>query len=111
MLSGGQDPRALLARTIEREFNRPFEPAAHEQPFRFIAIDEGAAFLLVLVYDHYVASGDSIARLLTEPGLCAGQAGHGARATAAAPAARPVTAARWCATLAGRCARCSACPA
>jgi len=65
VLVGGQDPRALLAHTIECEFNRPFEPAAHEQPFRFIAIDEGAAFLLVLVYDHYVASGDSIARLLT----------------------------------------------
>jgi hypothetical protein len=65
VLAGGDDPAALLSRTIEREFNRPFVPAAREQPMRFIAIDEGAAFQLLLVYDHYVASGDSIARLLT----------------------------------------------
>ncbi|MCU0921447.1 MAG: hypothetical protein MUF16_14125 [Burkholderiaceae bacterium] len=65
VLAAGDDAQGLLSRTIEREFNRPFEAAAREQPFRFIAIDEGAAFQLVLVYDHYVASGDSIARLLT----------------------------------------------
>jgi|GEM_PF-382718 len=65
VLAGGANASALLARTIEREFNRPFLQAAREQPFRFIAIDEGAAFQLLLVYDHYVASGDSIARLLT----------------------------------------------
>jgi len=65
VLAGGANASALLARTIEREFNRPFSQAAREQPFRFIAIDEGAAFQLLLVYDHYVASGDSIARLLT----------------------------------------------
>ena len=65
LLAGGDDPAAVLSRTIEREFNRPFLSAAREQPFRFIAIDEGPAFQLVLVYDHYVASGDSIARLLT----------------------------------------------
>lgn len=63
--AGGAEGPALLARIIEREFNRPFAPAAHEQPFRFIAIDEGAAFQLALVYDHYIASGDSMARLLT----------------------------------------------
>ena len=65
VLAGGDDPSGLLSRTIEREFNRPFVQAAHEQPWRFIAIDEGTAFQLVLVYDHYVASGDSVARLLT----------------------------------------------
>jgi len=65
VLGGGGDASGLLSRTIEREFNRPFVPAQREQPFRFIAIDEGAAFQLLLVYDHYVASGDSIARLLT----------------------------------------------
>ncbi len=65
VLAAGDDASGLLACTIEREFNRPFQPAAREQPFRFIAIDEGAAFQLLLVYDHYVASGDSIARLLT----------------------------------------------
>jgi len=65
VLPGGDDAPGLLARTIESEFNRPFEPAAHEQPFRFIAIDEGGSFQLLLVYDHYVAGGDSIVRLLT----------------------------------------------
>ena len=65
VLADGADASALLASTIEREFNRPFVQAAREQPFRFVAIDEGAAFQLLLVYDHYVASGDSIARLLT----------------------------------------------
>jgi hypothetical protein len=59
------DPHAELSRTIEREINRPFPPAQRENPFRFFAIDEGDAFQLVLVYDHYVASGDSLARLLT----------------------------------------------
>jgi hypothetical protein len=65
VLAGGDDALQLLSRTIELEFNRPFVPAAHEQPFRFVAIDHGEAFSLLLVYDHYVASGDSIARLLT----------------------------------------------
>jgi hypothetical protein len=75
VLAGGGAAGGLLARTIEREFNRPFVPASHEQPFRFIAIDEGAAFQLMLVYDHYVASGDSIASLLT--GLACALAGPG----------------------------------
>ncbi len=61
----GCDPHAELSRTIERELNRPFAPARRENPFRFFAIDEGDAFQLALVYDHYVASGDSIVRLLT----------------------------------------------
>jgi hypothetical protein len=65
VLAAGDDTPGLLVHTIEREFNRPFEAAAHEQPFRFIAIDEGTAFHLLLVYDHYVASGDSMAKLLT----------------------------------------------
>jgi hypothetical protein len=75
VMAGGDDPAALLSRTIEREFNRPFVPAAREQPFRFIAIDEGPVFQLLLVYDHYVASGDSIARLLTSlAGMLSGSA-------------------------------------
>lgn len=65
VLAGGDDPSGLLLRTIEREFNRPFVQGAAEQPWRFIVIDEGAAFQLLLVYDHYMASGDSVARFLT----------------------------------------------
>jgi hypothetical protein len=63
--AAGSDPQATLARLIEREFNRPFPTAQPAQPFRFMAVDEGGSFQLMLVYDHYVASGDSIARLLT----------------------------------------------
>jgi hypothetical protein len=63
--AGGSDPRAELSRTIERELNRPFPVTPRPNPFRFFAIDEGGAFQLTLVYDHFVASGDSIARLLT----------------------------------------------
>ena len=61
----GSDAAAELSRTIEREFNRPFPQGQRENPFRFVAIDEGDAFQCVLAYDHYVASGDSIARLLS----------------------------------------------
>jgi NRPS condensation-like uncharacterized protein len=63
--AAGMDPQATLAQLIEGEFNRPFASGQPAQPFRFTALDEGASFQLVLVYDHYVASGDSMARLLT----------------------------------------------
>ena len=89
VLAGGDPTSALLSRTIEREFNRPFVQAAQEQPWRFIAIDEGTAFQLVLVYDHYVASGDSVARLLTHL-ACALAAPH----TVNVPPLRPVPAGR-----------------
>ena len=61
----GSDPQATLSQLIEREFNRPFPTAQPAQPLRFMAVDDGNSFQLVLAYDHYVASGDSIARLLT----------------------------------------------
>ncbi len=61
----GSDAPAQLSRTIERELNRPFERAAGALPFRFVAIAGPDAFHLALAYDHYVASGDSIARLLS----------------------------------------------
>jgi hypothetical protein len=64
LASAGSDAPAELSRTIEREFNRPFAQGRRENPLRFVAIDEGDAFQLVLAYDHFVASGDSIARLL-----------------------------------------------
>jgi hypothetical protein len=54
-----------LSRAIELEFNRPFDAAASENPFRFFVIDGGGSFHLALAYDHFVASGDSVARLLT----------------------------------------------
>jgi hypothetical protein len=65
VVAAGSDPQATLSRLIEGEFNRPFATVQPAQPFRFLAVDEGGSFQLVLVYDHFVASGDSIARLLT----------------------------------------------
>jgi hypothetical protein len=54
---------------IEREFNRPFEGGAREQPWRFVAVDAAGSFHLALSYDHFVAGGDAIARLLTDIAL------------------------------------------
>jgi len=72
--TGGSDPEATLARAIEREFNVPFAPTSRARPFRFLAIDRGDSFLIALTYDHFVASGDAIARLLTGiAGLYAGR--------------------------------------
>jgi hypothetical protein len=65
VVAAGSDPQATLSQLIEREFNRPFSSAQSDQPMRFMAVDDGISFQLVLAYDHYVASGDSIARLLT----------------------------------------------
>ncbi len=65
VVAAGSDPQATLSRLIEGEFNRPFPTAQPAQPFRFMVVDAGESFQLLLVYDHYVASGDSIARLLT----------------------------------------------
>ena len=63
------EPLAELSHAIEQEFKRPFSAAAQADPFRFIAIDEGGAFYLALAYDHFIAGGDSIARLLTDIAL------------------------------------------
>ena len=65
VVDGDGDADAALARTIEEEFNRPFVSGPSEQPLRFVAIDEHGAFRLALAYDHYVAGGEAIARLLT----------------------------------------------
>ena len=86
---GSGAPLAELSRAIEEEFNRPFSAAAQADPFRFIAIDEGGAFYLALTYDHFVAGGDSIARLLT--GIALSYAGSEA-------AARPTALERYPAT-------------
>ena len=66
---GSGAPLAELSRAIEQEFNRPFSDAAQAEPFRFTVIDAGGAFYLALAYDHFVAGGDSIARLLTDIAL------------------------------------------
>lgn len=65
VVDGAGNADAALAQAIEQELNRPFAAGPCEQPFRFVAIDERGAFSLALAYDHYVAGGEAIARLLT----------------------------------------------
>ncbi len=60
---------AELAAVIERELNRPFAASGRFNPLRFCVAQSGASFQLVLVYDHFVASGDSVASLLTDVAL------------------------------------------
>ncbi len=107
--AAGGTPLAELSRAIEREFNRPFSAAAQENPFRFLVIDEGAAFYLALAYDHFVAGGDSIARLLTGIALSPTSGSDVAAGADRSSAIRPPTAASSCATRCGRSARSSAC--
>lgn len=70
--------------TIERELNRPFDTAGRQNPFRFVAVGASQGFHLVLAYDHFVAGGDSIVRLLTD--IASGYLAPDAPATQRLPA-------------------------
>jgi NRPS condensation-like uncharacterized protein len=61
LLDGGHDPIASISREIEAQINTPFP---QEIPFRFFVVEEEAAFSLGLVYDHFIAGGESIVFLL-----------------------------------------------
>ena len=74
---------------MEHEFNTPFPRAPRSDPFRFCAVDEGGAFQLALAYDHFVAGGDSIARLLT--GIAGAYSGRMGGTTAASLRRYPPT--------------------
>lgn len=69
VLPATEGSAAALHHLIERELNRAFEGGAHEQPWRFVAVDTPGSFHLALTYDHFVAGGDAIARLLTDIAL------------------------------------------
>ena len=64
LLPGGADPVTCLHQEMERQLNLAFAPQGRIEPFRFFAVDAGPAFHLGLAYDHFVAGGDSIVRLL-----------------------------------------------
>jgi hypothetical protein len=64
ILPGGDGPRRAVDEEIERQLNLPFAPDGAIVPFRFFAVDGGGSFHLGLVYDHFIAGGDSIALLL-----------------------------------------------
>ncbi len=58
------DPVSRLHEEITRQLNTAFPRDGPISPFRFFAIDSGSSFHFGLGYDHFVAGGDSIARLL-----------------------------------------------
>ena len=58
------DPPARVDDEIERQLNLPFRLEDRGGPFRFFTVDAGTSFYLGLAYDHFVAGGDSIVRLL-----------------------------------------------
>src|SRR5208283_3623030 len=64
ILPGADDARRAVDGEIERQLNLPFAPDGAISPFRFFAVDGAGAFHLGLVYDHFIAGGDSIALLL-----------------------------------------------
>ncbi len=49
---------------MERQLNLAFPAGGRIEPFRFFAVEAAPAFHLGLAYDHFIAGGDSIARLL-----------------------------------------------
>jgi len=64
VLPADGDTRVQLDREIERQLNLAFAADGGIEPFRFFAIDCGRSYYLGLAYDHFVAGGDSIVRLL-----------------------------------------------
>ena len=62
----GDEPTTLLDAEIVRQLNAVFSADGRIDPFRFFAVDAGSSFYLGLAYDHIVAGGDSIVRLLRE---------------------------------------------
>lgn len=65
-LLSGDDAWSCIDDEIARQLNTPFPAEGDIDPFRFFAVDAGASFYLGLAYDHFVAGGDSIVRLLRE---------------------------------------------
>jgi hypothetical protein len=64
VLDDSPDAAELLRGEIERQLNLRFASDGRFEPFRFFAVRDDGAFWLGVVYDHFVAGGDSIADLL-----------------------------------------------
>ncbi len=64
VLEGGADPAARVHREMERQLNLAFPANGRIEPFRFFVVDGGPVMHLGLAYDHFIAGGDSIVRLL-----------------------------------------------
>ena len=65
LIAGAGDALAVVREEIERQLNTAFPPDGHIHPFRFFAVAAGSEFHLGVAYDHFIAAGDSIARLLS----------------------------------------------
>lgn len=83
------DALGALTREIERQFNAPFPRTSPATPFRFFAMQGEGGFHLGLAYDHFVAGGDAIARLLT--GIARGYLADGGASTPEALVLYPAT--------------------
>jgi hypothetical protein len=82
------DAAAAIDRAIESAFNEPFA-ADDPTPLRGFVVEDGGAFHLGLAYDHYLAGGDAVARLLTDTALAyLGMPAPGARPPEAVPTYR-----------------------
>lgn len=64
VVAPGDDWRATLARTFERQLNQGFARGGRLDPFRFFALEDGEGFFAGVAYDHFIAGGDSIIVLL-----------------------------------------------
>jgi hypothetical protein len=64
----GGPPEAALAAEMERQINRPFQLSDQSLPMRFFVLDRGASggAWFGIAYDHFIAGGDSLARVLTD---------------------------------------------
>jgi hypothetical protein len=63
-LLADDDPLSRVHDEIARQLNAAFPKDGHISPFRFFAVDAESSFHFGLAYDHFVAGGDTIARLL-----------------------------------------------
>jgi hypothetical protein len=61
-------PDKALDAEMERQINRPFQLADQSLPMRFFALNTGSAgeAWFGIAYDHFIAGGDSVARVLTD---------------------------------------------
>ncbi len=64
VVPAGGRASAVIRDEIEHQLNIAFPRQGRFRPFRFFAIDTGGDFHLGVAYDHFVAAGDSIVRLL-----------------------------------------------
>jgi hypothetical protein len=66
IVAAGDNPAEALRAEIEWQINKRFPREGQFTPFRFFALQDGAAFWLGVVYFHAVADAESVVRLVGE---------------------------------------------